>query len=234
MNNKHFNADRCSSNEFSCWIGTCIPSSEHCDGIRNCVDDSDEIECSKRFWCKKAWSPSADEQSCTLWQQCPATYAKKRLCSKTEDFSIVYGISMLNRSLIHREKWQLTTHLMKFCIEQLPSQHFPLGPGQSNKLHVIEQWQRVSDKQVSASHIQGNRKWHRRCCSKLPTLRFIRYAFSEKWPQCKLQIFIYSVDFSFIFAWNGCSFYKKDVITTQFSDVTQVHWVKKIRPYTFH
>jgi len=29
-----------------------------------------------------------------------------------------------------------------------------------------------------------------------------------------------------------CSFYKKDVITTQFSDVTQAHWVKKLCPYT--
>jgi len=53
MSNQHFNADRCSSNEFTCWNGTCIPSSEHCDGIRNCTDDSDEIECSKRFCVKK-------------------------------------------------------------------------------------------------------------------------------------------------------------------------------------
>jgi len=37
--------DRCDTTEFTCWDTTCIPLSKHCDGVRDCSDDSDEIEC---------------------------------------------------------------------------------------------------------------------------------------------------------------------------------------------
>ncbi|CAK8680120.1 unnamed protein product [Clavelina lepadiformis] len=39
--------DACSSNEFRCWNGSCISGTQHCDGIRHCFDDSDEIECAQ-------------------------------------------------------------------------------------------------------------------------------------------------------------------------------------------
>jgi len=38
-------AEKCTNDEYRCWDGTCIPSSQHCDGVRNCSDDSDEVEC---------------------------------------------------------------------------------------------------------------------------------------------------------------------------------------------
>jgi len=44
---------RCSSSEFTCWDGTCISLSQYCDGIKNCSDDSDEIECSEYFFRNK-------------------------------------------------------------------------------------------------------------------------------------------------------------------------------------
>jgi len=39
--------DRCNATEFTCWDTTCIPFSKHCDGIKDCSDDSDEIECAR-------------------------------------------------------------------------------------------------------------------------------------------------------------------------------------------
>jgi len=35
----------CSDVQFTCWNGACLSLSLHCDGVKDCADDSDEIEC---------------------------------------------------------------------------------------------------------------------------------------------------------------------------------------------
>ena len=39
----------CSSGAFRCTNGQCIPSSERCDGTRDCTDGSDETGCSSKL-----------------------------------------------------------------------------------------------------------------------------------------------------------------------------------------
>ena len=39
----------CSPEQFTCQEGQCIPSNYRCDRVKDCVDNSDENNCSKTF-----------------------------------------------------------------------------------------------------------------------------------------------------------------------------------------
>ena len=41
----HLSVGACSDVQFTCWNDACISLSLHCDGVKDCTDNSDEIEC---------------------------------------------------------------------------------------------------------------------------------------------------------------------------------------------
>jgi len=38
-------AAKCANDQYRCWDGACIPGDQHCDRVKHCSDDSDEVEC---------------------------------------------------------------------------------------------------------------------------------------------------------------------------------------------
>jgi len=70
---------RCTENQFTCWNGACINGSFKCDRRKNCVDDSDEIECAK--------APSSKGQ-CGKTKVTPHFSVSKRIVGGNE---VTYG-----------------------------------------------------------------------------------------------------------------------------------------------
>ncbi|CAC5422395.1 LRP2 [Mytilus coruscus] len=64
-------AESCTTNQFKCADGQCIPSEKRCDNTFDCTDRSDEVNCSDPSQCPEGLHRCDNEECVTDLNQCP-------------------------------------------------------------------------------------------------------------------------------------------------------------------
>ncbi|KAG5680501.1 hypothetical protein PVAND_010008 [Polypedilum vanderplanki] len=77
----HVNAKQCEADEFSCDNSKCLPSSAKCDGILNCIDQSDEMNCNSFVQQRSSFFTSQYNNNCEF--RCPdmTCYTARERCN---------------------------------------------------------------------------------------------------------------------------------------------------------